>query len=279
MANFEDLPNEVMMKVLGNLQVPDLLRCGRVSKRIREISNEDKLWHKVNLFNKKVPIVFLENILAKNCNYLSLNEAQIGIGGRSVDGCPDRAEACSSKTLKKLEIKGGRSQLVYLDLSWLSCRTEDIEELLSSCYSLEKLSLADMEITSKMIDSICTQNGKTLELLNLDICHGLSLQSIQQIFTQCVKLREVNFRNSRISAATENYLAEHMPSWVEKLDIGTLKFSDQNIMWVHNNCPKWFHYKMVAHRFLGTNCPLKVCIFHSCILLKKARNIFLVRIP
>ena len=56
MANFEDLPNEVMMKVLGNLQVPDLLRCGRVSKRIRDISNEEKLWQKVNLFNlSKLP--------------------------------------------------------------------------------------------------------------------------------------------------------------------------------------------------------------------------------
>ena len=274
MAKLEDLPNEVIQKVLGNLQVPDLLRCGRVSKRIRDLSNEDKVWQKVNLFNKKVPTEFLENILAKNCKYLSLNEAKIGLGGRTENG-----EACSSKTVRKLVIQGGRSQLVYLDLSWLSCSTEDIEALLSSCYSLEKLSLADLEITSKMTDSICTQNGTTLKLLNLDICHGVSLEFVRQIFTQCVNLKEINFRNSRISAATENYLAEHMPSWVEKLDIGTLNFSDQNIMWVHNNCPKWFHYKMVAHRFLGTTCPLRVCIFHSCILLKKARNISLVRIP
>ena len=276
MAKLEDLPNEVIQKVLGNLQVPDLLRCGRVSKRIRDIVNGDKLWHKVNLFNKKVPAEFLENILAKNCKYLSLNWTKIGLGGRNETGC---AEACSSKTVRKLVIQGGRSQLVYLDLSWLNCSTEDIESLLSSCHFLEKLSLADMEITSKMIDSICTQNGKTLKSLKLEICHGLSLDFIRQIFTQCVKLKEINFRNSRISAATEDYLAEHMPSWVEKLDIGTLNFSDQNIMWVHNNCPKWFHYKTVAHRFLGTTCPLKVCIFHSCILLKKARNISLVRIP
>ena len=276
MAKLEVLPNEVIQKVLGNLQVPDLLRCGRVSKRIRDLSNDDKLWQKVNLFNKKVPTEFLENILAKNCKYLSLNEAKIGLGGRSESGC---AEACSSKTFQKLKIQGGRSQLVYLDLSWLNCRTEDIEALLSSCHSLEKLSLADLEITTIMIDSICMQNGTTLEVLNLDICHGLSLEVIRQIFTQCVNLKEVNFRNTRISAATENYLAENMPSWVEKLDIGTLNFSDQNIMWVHNNCPKWFHYKMVAHRFLGTTCPLKVCIFHSCILLKKGRNISLVHIP
>ena len=215
------------------------------------------------------------NILAKNCKYLSLNWTKIGLGGRNENG---GAEACSSNTVRKLVIQGGRSQLVYLDLSWLNCSTEDIETLLLSCHSLEKLSLADLEITSSMINSICTQNGTSLKVLNV-FCHGLSLDFISQIFTHCVKLKEVNFRNSRISAATENYLAEHMPSWVEKLDIGTLNFSDQNIIWVHNNCPKWFHYKMVAHRFLGTTCPLKVCIFHSCILLKKARNISLVRIP
>ena len=169
--------------------------------------------------------------------------------------------------------------MVYLDLSWLSCRTADIEAILSSCHSLEKLSLADATITSKMIHSISMQNGTTLQSLNLDLCKGLGLEPIQQILTQCVKLKEVNFRNTRLSEATENYLAEQMPSWVEKLDIGTFNFSDQNIMWVHTNCPKWFHYRMEPYSVLGRTCSLRVCIFHSCILLKKARNIFLVRIP
>ena len=263
MPKLEDLPDEVILKVFGNLQFPDLLRCGRVSKRIRRISNDKAVWQKIHLCRKRVPREFLQRILVKNCKYLCLNEAWLW------------PEDWPSKTFQKLEIEG----LIYLDLSWLKCRTEDIEVILASCHSLEKLSLADATITSKMIHSISMQNGTTLQSLNLDLCKGLGLEPIQQILTQCVKLKEVNFRNTRLSEATENYLAEQMPSWVEKLDIGTFNFSDQNIMWVHTNCPKWFHYRMEPYRVLGRTCSLRVCIFHSCILLKKARNISLVRIP
>ena len=63
--------------------------------------------------------------------------------------------------------------MIYLDLSWLKCTIEDIEVILASCHSLEKLSLADATITSKMIHSISMPNGTTLQLLNLDLCKGL----------------------------------------------------------------------------------------------------------
>ena len=270
MAKLEDLPDEVILKVFGNLQFPDLLRCGRVSKRIKRVSNDKAVWENINLCRKRVPRKFLQRILAMNCKYLRLNEAWL------------EPEDLPSKTFQKLELEG-RSKLIELDLSWLKCRTEDIEVILASCHSLEKLSLADAAITSKMIHSISTQNDTTLQSLNFNICKGLATNKlgIQQILTQCVKLKEVHFWNTRLSEATENYLAEQMPSWVEKLDIGTLNryFSDQNIMWIQTNCPKWFHYRMEPHRVLGRTCSLRVCIFHSHILLKKSKNISLVRIP
>ena len=268
MAKLEDLPDEVILKVFGNLQFPDLLRCGRVSKRIKRVSNDKAVWENINLCRKRVPRNFLQCILAKDCKYLRLNEAWL---------VPEDLPLLNYLPFE-LEL---RSKLIELDLSWLKCRTEDIEVILASCHSLEKLSLADAAITSKMIHSISTQNGTTLQSLNLNICKGLGLESIQQILTQCVKLKEVNFQNTRLSEATENYLAEQMPSWVEKVDIGTLNryFSDQNIMWIQTNCPKWFHYRMEPHRVLGRTCSLRVCIFHSHILIKRSRNISLVRIP
>ena len=77
---FEDLPNEVILKVLKNLEIKDLIRCGLVSKRIRTISRNESLWEKMNLYYKeglKVPIEFLQLVLDYGCKYLSLQNVKV----------------------------------------------------------------------------------------------------------------------------------------------------------------------------------------------------------
>ena len=43
---FQDLPDELILNVLNFLQLPDLIRCGLVSKRIRTVSFIESLWQK-----------------------------------------------------------------------------------------------------------------------------------------------------------------------------------------------------------------------------------------
>ena len=43
MVSIQDLPDEIILKVINYLQIYDLLRCGRVSKRIRKISHDESL--------------------------------------------------------------------------------------------------------------------------------------------------------------------------------------------------------------------------------------------
>ena len=73
----ETLPNEIVLKVLCYLETEDILQCSQVSKRIREISLEEILWHKINLCNNLVPISLLSMILNRGCKYLSLNKATV----------------------------------------------------------------------------------------------------------------------------------------------------------------------------------------------------------
>ena len=74
--NFEDLPNEVIGHVFSYLKIVDILKCGKVSKRFRAISNYQYLWPKtLNLSYKKVPVGFLEKLLDSGCKYLSLSGA------------------------------------------------------------------------------------------------------------------------------------------------------------------------------------------------------------
>ena len=43
MASFLDLPDELILKVFSYTETVDLWRCGQVSKRIRNISNDNSL--------------------------------------------------------------------------------------------------------------------------------------------------------------------------------------------------------------------------------------------
>ena len=47
----EDMPDEIILKVLSYLDLLNLIRCGQLSMRIRSISHDKTLWQKVNLQN------------------------------------------------------------------------------------------------------------------------------------------------------------------------------------------------------------------------------------
>ena len=131
--HLEELPDEIVMEILNNLEIKDLINCGMVSKKIRAISQIEFLWQKINLFRKAVPTKFLDMIIKKGCKYLCLSGARL-------EGKFDRME---------------KSNLKYLDLSWCTY-DEDIvlEELLGSCQFLKKLSLKGVTITSNMVNRL-----------------------------------------------------------------------------------------------------------------------------
>ena len=74
----DDLPEEVILKVLGFLDIKELPVCDQVSQRLRAISNDESLWLKLNLFRsqpplrQQLPYDFIEKALENGCQYLSL---------------------------------------------------------------------------------------------------------------------------------------------------------------------------------------------------------------
>ena len=86
------------------------------------------------------------------------------------------------------------SKLKYLNLTNCKSDLNVLEDLLASCHSLEKLAMAKLKplnfkISAKLINTICYQNGSTLESLDLSSCKGLNLESIQTITNNCLELR------------------------------------------------------------------------------------------
>ena len=69
---WQDLPSEIILKILSYSEVKDRISCGQVSKRTRSISHERSLWVTANLEKKIVKTELLEMILRKGCRTLNL---------------------------------------------------------------------------------------------------------------------------------------------------------------------------------------------------------------
>ena len=171
-----------------------------------------------------VPTEFLKMILNNGCKDLTVEGAKFE-GNLDLD-----------KT----------SHLSYLDLD--DCEASSVkvfEDLLASCYTLEKLSLAEITLTSKIVENMCYQNGKTLQILNLCNCDWLNLESMKHIANNCTELREVDFSFrpngscARIPQDAWDYLANNLTPKIKKLDFcGQKELMDEHGKALVSRCNK-----------------------------------------
>ena len=245
MVSLQDLPDEIILKVINYLQIKDLIRCGDTSKRIRNISRDESLWQKLNTsklsgifstlnlkFQKhNLPIDFLKMVLENGCKYLHLEStvlcSPMELGNVTKD------KMC----LKKV------SKLRCLDLKCCMASRDCFEEILISCYSLQKLSITSgffhVLFSQKMIESICYQNSRTLKTLNLRGCEGLNLDSIQKITNNCKNLTNVDFSGTCLSEESIKFLVSNLTSTVEKLNLDNLyDVKDDHVKTLVKRCDK-----------------------------------------
>ena len=241
----EDLPNELILKVFGYLKIKELIHCGQLSKRIREISHDETLWQAMNLYfepwkdysENKVPAEFLHMVISNGCKYLSLNRQQITGVGPTLGGLKLNEE--SSLIYLKLIIQPSIIPDPNPDpnlpvKNWggdVQFSDRVSEEILQKCHLLQKLSLSGY-ISPDMASSIGYQNGKTLTVL--DIRWGTfkmkgsprmvereidkETNSIQLIVKNCQNLKEVFLPGrSSLSEAALDFVVNNITPTVELL--------------------------------------------------------------
>ena len=221
------LPDEVILKLFGFLEIKELLLCGQVSKRLRAIANDESLWLKLNLWGRKVPYDFIEKVIGNGCQYLSLANCDI-----------QRSTGNSEPP----------SKLKYFNMSQLARyrKPQDLPKLLQNCHSLQKLSVANLPLDSEDIQYIC-QSGQTLQVLDLEACH-IQLQNqaqlLQDLFTNCANLTELNI------GSYANFLLDHqiqplvdnLTPTILKLDLKyQYKFNDEHVKKLVKRCNKLTH--------------------------------------
>ena len=222
---FEALPNEVICYVFSYLKIADLLKCGQVSKRLRAIS-VDSWPKKLNLCYKKVPIGFLQKLLDSGCKYLGLSEVIL------------------EGTMNLPNV----SRLRYLNLSGFGLKNQDnAEKLLASCFSLQKLSLSGCHLSSKLINSISLQNGKTLRVLDLSNCSLSPIENscfdcrepIHEIVENCTELKEFSLKRTNLPVGLIDILVFNLTSKIEKLDLfGMTYLRDEHVKILVTRCNK-----------------------------------------
>ena len=132
-----------------------------------------------------------------------------------------------------------KSQLRYLDLSNCEASAHTIEELLSSCYCLEKLSMNGLKLTLDMIKSICIQNGKTLEVLTFTTCPNLDHEMIHLIVKKCSNLIEVSLAEMKLPDCFIHFFVNTISPNIEKLNLYYLcNVRDEHVKILINRCNK-----------------------------------------
>ena len=225
--NFQDLPDELILKVLSFSEPKDLITSGQVSKRLRRISYDNSLWQRVNLSEKIVKTELLEIILEKGCKSLDLSNSVI-FG--------------SLRMHHKSQLRD-----VYLSICNLYIYDQNIvvlEKILASCCSLEKLEIRGLTITPKMASSIC-QNEKTLQ--KLDLYHSFGDESrYLKIIKCCQELKEVEL--SSCIAIVDDYeeisddciqsIVKLISPNIEMLDLSDLDVRDNHVKILLGRCKK-----------------------------------------
>ena len=225
MPNFQDLPDELVLKVLSYTETKDIVSCGQLSKRIRQISHDGTLWVTANLERKIVKTELLEMILSKGCKILSLsNSTIVGCLRRNmisqlkvldlshVSVCPDVAcQFCGERCLGNI--------LVLEDLLYSSC-------------SLQHLEMEGVYLTPKMSDSIC-KNAQTfssleflamnitpnVEKLNLSHLHVMD-DHVKILLRRCNKIKVLNLDATLLTLDSLFTITHYLNLTLEELSLG-----------------------------------------------------------
>ena len=179
-TSFEDLPGEIALQILTHLEFYDNASASQVCKRWKLLCEDQSLWLKINLNNRKVPVKFIEKALRHGCHYLGLCRA----GG--IKGVASLYSGTPSFSIK--------NQLKYLSISYGSSYPYDelMKNLLGATQLLEKLSIrCDREYGCHFQPNIL-QNYQTLTVLRIVGLKSLTIETVKLIFTNCLELTEVS---------------------------------------------------------------------------------------
>jgi hypothetical protein len=217
------LPNEILVKIFGYLDIQEISRCAQVSHQFDMISKDSSLWKsmgKLCIDGRNVPTEFLAYIIERGIPELSLLQCEI------LPPKVKMSQPLNLKTLSLHETHGGETL---------------VNELLTS-HPMEKIDLGNY--LSLFIKSL-PQIGSKLKSLNLYNGNEEKigdLSNISLIVNTCLSLEELNISYNTLDTESMDYLCENLTPNILKLEIGSglndKGLNDNNIRELVKRCPK-----------------------------------------
>ena len=219
----DHLPDEVQLNIFKFLDLDDVIRCAHVSKRTRRICHDESIWKKVNLNGKCVPSEFIEQILENGCQYINL------------DG---------TKIFGDLNLSRKDYDVKYLNISWCKADKGVLEKLVSSCQSLQKIALANLDVNERTgwnvaFNVLKNLNPQKLQTLDLNAVEGLDLELMKSLLS-CKTLTEISlFGNGYLSNDCVQYLVENLSSGIKEICLSGIKnLNDERVKILVSRCKK-----------------------------------------
>ena len=225
----EDLPDEMLEKVFGYLNIGDLIHCGHVSKRLRNIWNIESLWQSVELnwlvsYGREIKVQtdFIIFLLDKGCQYLNLQDVKL-TGSLELD---------KSSKLKRLNLEA------------CVAKRQVFEEILYSCEgNLQQLSLSEPEpdFDYHYIRRVILRNSKTLQKINIGRLKWLENTSKLNFFSHCHELTEVRITGVFCDIQNDqlNLMIDNFPPSLLKVELSYCKdLTDFHIEKLAQKCNK-----------------------------------------
>ena len=202
-----DFPDEIMHKVFACLDLKDLLNCGQVAKRFRNIAHDKFLWQRTELSGQNISTAFIQFILDRGCKYLDLSNSRI----LDLDPILNIFNNCTELIELNLEnvnitvkeslflVQNLTPKLKKINLGILYIRDSDkhIKILVERCNQLQELRLQyRFPITDRAITSVIDELKNTLETLDLYTCEKISYSKLLELRVM-KKLKKLNIRRSK----------------------------------------------------------------------------------
>lgn len=221
-ASFEDLPNEIILKILSYVNIKDLFQCTAVNKRMKAITYDKTLW-KIAHLTGKIPIELLEKVLKRGCHYLSLYQCKVI--GRNL---------CFKKNFQLKYFS------IHNDSGTYSLETfNNAHKVIASCHNIEKLSVKPFKYPS--VIKWIIQSKKTLRVLNISGCY-ITMEYTQQLIGHCQELVELNINCHNgvpLGPNSVDFLCDNLTTKITKLDVTKQRnFGDVQLKKLLNRCKR-----------------------------------------
>ena len=148
----------------------------------------------------------------------------------------------SSEIVGPLKLSRNDYNVKYLNLGHCNAGPGVLEKLISSCQSIQKLSLCNLcnlELNSNAVKSL---SHKKLQTLDLNAFKDLNLKALTNILS-CKTLTEVSFRCNYLSDDDSDnlvqYLVENLSSDIKKVSFsGAHYLTDEHVKTLVKRCKK-----------------------------------------